>query len=181
MAASARSVKDFDVYEALEACSDYLEQFGGHKYAAGMTLKPENYQNFKAKFEEVVRNTIQPEMREPEIVVDLPLKFSDIEPKFLRILKQFEPFGPENMHPVFETSNVFDTGFKKTLGANNEHLRLYLKDENNDVGFGAIGFNLGNKINDIETKAPLKIAYTIEENEWNGSVTVQLSLKDLKT
>jgi single-stranded-DNA-specific exonuclease len=180
LAASARSVKDFDVYDALEACSDYLEQFGGHKYAAGMTLKPENYLNFKAKFEEVVRQTILPEMREPEIVVDLEINFSDIEPKFLRILKQFEPFGPENMHPVFETKNVFDTGFKKTLGAKNEHLRLFLKEENSDTRFGAIGFNLGNRINQIHTAAPLSIAYTIDENEWNGNVTVQLSLKDVK-
>ncbi|MFY8187613.1 MAG: single-stranded-DNA-specific exonuclease RecJ [Flavobacterium sp.] len=180
LAASARSVKDFDVYNALEACSEYLEQFGGHKYAAGMTLKPENYLNFKAKFEEVVRQTILPEMREPEIVVDLEINFSDIEPKFLRILKQFEPFGPENMHPVFETKNVFDTGFKKTLGAKNEHLRLFLKEENSDVRFGAIGFNLGTRINQIHTAAPLSIAYTIDENEWNGNVTVQLSLKDVK-
>ena len=111
LAASARSVKDFDVYNALENCAAHLEQFGGHMYAAGMTLKEENYAAFKAAFEETVRKSIHPDLLIPEISIDLEINFTDISPKFIRLLKQFEPFGPENMTPVFLSKNVYDTGY----------------------------------------------------------------------
>jgi single-stranded-DNA-specific exonuclease len=116
LAASARSVKDFDVYNALEACAEHLEQFGGHMYAAGMTLKEENYENFKNAIENEVKKTIPPDLLIPEISVDLEMNFSDLDEKFMRILKQFEPFGPENMTPVFLSKKVIDSGYAKSLG-----------------------------------------------------------------
>ena len=133
LAASARSVKDFDVYNALEACAEHLEQFGGHMYAAGMTLKEENYEKFKAAFENEVKNTIPPDLLMPEISVDLEMNFSDFDEKFMRILKQFEPFGPENMTPVFMSKNVIDSGYAKTLGNDEEHLKVFVK--NNSSNF----------------------------------------------
>jgi single-stranded-DNA-specific exonuclease len=179
LAASARSVKDFDVYNALEACSEHLEQFGGHKYAAGMTLKEENYQNFKNAFEEEVKKTIHPDLLIPEIAVDAEIEFSDITPKLIRVLNQFEPFGPQNMTPVFMTKNVKDSGYAKPLGQNDEHLKLFVKQQQSN-GFGAIGFGLGNKIDLVKNQVPFDAVYCIDENEFNGTVTVQLRIKDLK-
>jgi len=178
-AASARSVIGFDVYNALEACSEYLEQFGGHMYAAGMTLKPENYEMFKAAFEKVVQETIAPEMLTPEIKVDAEIDLNEITPKLVRILKQFEPFGPQNRTPVFLTKNIFDTGFGKKIGADETHLKLYVKQKESE-SFSAIGFNLGSKIEITANKKPFQAVYCIEENEWNGNVSIQLRLKDLK-
>jgi single-stranded-DNA-specific exonuclease len=178
-AASARSVKGFDVYNALDACSDYLEQFGGHMYAAGMTLKEENYAAFKEAFEKQVQDTIHPEMRTPEIEIDAEINFSDITPKFFRILKQFEPFGPQNMTPVFLTKNIIDTGYGKTMGKDEEHLRLFVK-QNNSEGIAAIGFGLGNKIGLTKGQQFFEAAYCIDENEWNGNVSTQLRLKNIR-
>jgi len=180
-AASARSVKGFDVYNALDACSEHLEQFGGHMYAAGMTLKAENYQLFKDAFEKCVQETIQPEMRTPEIEIDAEIDFSDITPKLIRILKQFEPFGPQNMTPVFMTKDVKDTGYAKTLGADEEHLRLFVKQSLETDGIAAIGFGLGKKLNIAQNQNPFQLAYTIAENEWNGNISTQLMLKDIRT
>jgi len=180
-AASARSVKGFDVYNALDACSEHLEQFGGHMYAAGMTLKAENYQLFKDAFEKCVQETIQPEMRTPEIEIDAEIDFSDITPKLIRILKQFEPFGPQNMTPVFMTKDVKDTGYAKTLGADEEHLRLFVKQSLGTDGIAAIGFGLGKKLNIAQNQNPFQLAYTIAENEWNGNISTQLMLKDIRT
>ncbi|OCB76271.1 single-stranded-DNA-specific exonuclease RecJ [Flavobacterium piscis] len=179
-AASARSVKGFDVYNALDACSQHLEQFGGHMYAAGMTLKAENYKTFKDAFEKQVEETILPEMRTPEIEIDAEINFSDITPKLIRILKQFEPFGPLNMTPVFMTKNAKDTGYAKTLGADEEHLRLFVKQNSSD-GIAAIGFGLGKKINIVKNQNPFQLAYSLAENEWNGTVSTQLMLKDIRT
>jgi single-stranded-DNA-specific exonuclease len=179
LAASARSVKDFDVYNALEACSEHLEQFGGHMYAAGMTLKEENYVAFKNAFEKTVQETIHPDLLIPEISVDAEINFSDINPKLIRLLNQFEPFGPQNMTPVFMTKNIKDTGYAKPLGQNDEHLKLFVK-QNNSEGFGAIGFGLGNKIQLTKNQKPFEAVYCIDENEYNGTVTVQLRIKDLK-
>lgn len=179
-AASARSVKGFDVYNALDACSEHLEQFGGHMYAAGMTLKAENYNVFKAAFEKCVESTILPEMRVPEIEIDAEINFSDITPKLIRILKQFEPFGPQNMTPVFMTVDAKDTGYAKTLGAEDEHLRLFAKQIDSD-GIAAIGFGLGKKLNIVKNQNPFQLAYCIAENEWNGTVSTQLMLKDIRT
>ncbi|MDQ1167727.1 single-stranded-DNA-specific exonuclease RecJ [Flavobacterium sp. SORGH_AS_0622] len=182
-AASARSVKGFDVYNALDACSEHLEQFGGHMYAAGMTLKAENYQLFKEAFEKCVQETIQPEMRTPEIEIDAEINFSDITPKLIRILKQFEPFGPQNMTPVFMTSDVKDTGYAKTLGSEEEHLRLFVKQSRGlgTDGIAAIGFGLGKKLNIVQNQNLFQLAYCIAENEWNGNISTQLMLKDIRT
>jgi len=179
LAASARSVKDFDVYNALEACSEHLEQFGGHMYAAGMTLKEENYENFKKAFEKIVKETIHPDLLIPEISIDAELDFSEINPKFVRILEQFEPFGPQNMHPIFLTKNVNDSGHGKPMGKEDEHIRLFLKQQNSE-GIAAIGFGLGNKLELTKNFNPFDIVYSIEENEWNGNVSLQLRLRDLR-
>ena len=179
LAASARSVYGFDVYNALEACSEHLEQFGGHMYAAGMTLSEEKYEKFKLAFENEVKNTISAEQREPRISIDMELNFEDIDEKTMRILKQFEPFGPQNMTPVFATKNVFDTGYGKPMGLENEHLKLFVK-QNNSEGYAAIGFGLGQKYDLISNRKPIEIAYSLSENEWNGKTTLQLNLKDLR-
>lgn len=178
LAASARSVKDFDVYNALEACAEHLEQFGGHMYAAGMTLKEENYIVFKNAFEKEVEKTISPDLLIPEISVDAEIDLSDINEKLIRILNQFEPFGPQNMTPVFMTKGVKDTGYAKGIGQNEEHLKLFVK-QNNSEGFGAIGFGLGNKLELTKNQNTFDMAFCIDENEFNGNVTVQLRLKDL--
>ena len=179
LAASARSVKGFDVYNALEACSEHLEQFGGHMYAAGMTLKEENYPDFKKAFEKVVSETIHPDMLFPEISIDAELDFTEITPKLIRILKQFEPFGPLNMTPIFISKNINDTGYPKNMGSEEAHLKLFVK-QNNSEGIAAIGFGLGNKINLVTDKKPFDAVYCLEENEWNGKVTIQLRLRDIK-
>lgn len=179
LAASARSVKDFDIYNALEASAEYLEQFGGHKYAAGMTLKEENYEAFKNKFEEVVQNTIAPELLTPEITIDLEISLSDINEKLVRILKQMEPFGPENRSPVFRSNQVFDTGYGKAIGTDDAHLKLFVKQENSE-GFNAVGFGLGNKKYCTENRNKFDVVYTIEENEWKDTVSIQLRLKDIQ-
>jgi single-stranded-DNA-specific exonuclease len=178
-AASARSVKGFDVYNALEACSEHLEQFGGHMYAAGMTLREENYLAFKNAFEKVVEETIHPDMLTPEISIDAEINLTDITPKLIRILKQFEPFGPQNMTPVFLTKNVKDTGYAQKLGANDEHLKLFVR-QNNSEGMAAIGFGLGNKMEFTTNKKPFEAVYCIDENEWNGKTSIQLRLKDIR-
>ena len=179
LAASARSVKDFDVYNALEACAEHLEQFGGHMYAAGMTLKEENYENFKNAFENEVKKTIPPDLLIPEISVDLEMNFSDLDEKFMRILKQFEPFGPENMTPVFLSKNIIDSGYAKTLGNDAEHLKAFVK-QNNSPNFNAIGFGLGDKIDIVKNRNPFEAVYVLEENEWNGTVSLQLQLRDVR-
>lgn len=179
LAASARSVKDFDIYNALEACAEHLEQFGGHMYAAGMTIKEENLQAFKQAFEEFVEKTIHPDLLTPEVSIDAEINLSDINPKLLRILRQFEPFGPENMTPVFLTKSVYDTGYPKQLGSENEHLRLFVKQDDSE-GFGSIGFGLGKKIDIARNRNVFDLVYSIEENEWNGNTTIQLQMRDLK-
>jgi len=178
LAASARSVKGFDVYNALQACEEHLIQFGGHKYAAGLTLKPENYEAFKSKFEAVVQTSIDPELLEPEITIDTELEFTEITPKFFRILKQLAPFGPQNMKPVFVSRNVRDNGYGKQVGSDKSHLKLSLFQGDNTQTINAIGFGLGNKIDDIHNG--FDVVYTIDENEWNGYKSLQLVVKDLK-
>ncbi|AYN06125.1 single-stranded-DNA-specific exonuclease RecJ [Flavobacterium sp. 140616W15] len=178
-AASARSVKGFDVYNALDACAEHLEQFGGHMYAAGMTLKEENYPTFKEAFEKQVEKTILPEMLTPEIEIDAEINFTDITPKLIRILKQFEPFGPLNMTPVFMTKNIKDTGYAKAMGADEDHLKLFVK-QNNSEGISAIGFGLGKKLDLTTHQKPFQAAYCISENEWNGTISTQLMLKDIQ-
>ncbi|MFP4844480.1 single-stranded-DNA-specific exonuclease RecJ [Winogradskyella sp. PE311] len=178
-AASARSVKGFDVYNALEACSEHIEQFGGHKYAAGLTLLPENYDAFKAKFESVVKETIDPKLLIPEIRVDLEIELGQINDKLMRILKQFAPFGPGNMSPTFMTQGMKDTGYGKCVGEDDKHIRFTATQSFSDK-IVCIGFGLGNKIDIIKNKRPFNIAYSVDENHWNGNVSLQLKLKDIK-
>ena len=179
LAASARSVSGFDVYDALESCSEYIEQFGGHKYAAGLTLLESEYKNFKNKFEEVVSETIEPRLLTPEIKVDLQIDLDDITPKLYRILKQFAPFGPGNMSPVFMTDNLKDIGRGKCVGADNSHLRVVVKQGNSNQ-FAGIGFGLGDKHDIACTGKPFSATYSIDENEWQGNVSLQLRLKDIR-
>jgi len=180
LAASARSVKGFDVYKALEQCSEFIEQFGGHKYAAGLTLKPENYLKFKEKFEQVVKKTIPKELLEPEISIDATIYLSDITPKFHRILKQFGPFGPRNMHPVFLSTGLRDNGFGKTVGAEGDHLKINIISGSDQKTYPAIGFNLGKKKALIHNGKSFEAAYTIGENTWQGRTTIQLNIKDIR-
>ncbi|MGB6269211.1 MAG: single-stranded-DNA-specific exonuclease RecJ [Olleya sp.] len=178
LAASARSVSGFDVYNALEACSEHIEQFGGHKYAAGLTLKEENYDAFKQAFEDEVTKTIDKSLLTPEIKIDTTLELSDINDKFWRIISQFAPFGPGNMTPIFMTENLKDTGYGKGVGEDDKHLRFTAT--NSREKFVCIGFNLGNKLNIIKDKKPFKAVYSIDENHWNGKVSLQLKIRDLK-
>jgi len=180
LAASARSVKDFDIYNALEACAEHLEQFGGHMYAAGMTLLEENYENFKNAFEKVVQETIHPDLLTPEISYDAEIELSEINAKLMRLLKQFEPFGPENMTPLFLAKGLTDSGYAKTLGSDNEHLKAFVKQGNSEP-FGAIGFGLGNKLDLVTNKNKFDGIFSLEENEWKDTVTLQLQLRDINT
>ncbi|WP_111683283.1 single-stranded-DNA-specific exonuclease RecJ [Winogradskyella tangerina] len=179
LAASARSVKGFDVYNALGECSEYIEQFGGHKYAAGLTLLPENYEAFKAKFEDVVKATIDPTLLTPELNVDMEINLNQIDHRLYRIVRQFAPFGPGNMTPVFMTQGVKDTGWGKCVGEDDKHLRFTVTQSFDDK-IVAIGFGLGEKLDLIKDQQPFDVAYTIDENHWNGNVSLQLKIKDLK-
>ena len=179
LAASARSVKGFDVYNALEGCAQYIEQFGGHKYAAGLTLQEKEYPNFKAQFEKVVSQTIDPKLLSPEINIDAQLDLTDITPKFHRILKQFAPFGPGNRQPVFMTQNLKDTGYGKRVGADKSHLRLTVKQVDSAPIVG-IGFGLGDKKDTACRKLPFKAVFCIDENQWQGKVSLQLRIKDIQ-
>ncbi|WP_372936089.1 single-stranded-DNA-specific exonuclease RecJ [Seonamhaeicola sp.] len=179
LAASARSVRDFDVYEAIGACSEYVEQFGGHKYAAGLTLKEENYEAFKQAFEDFVSKTIDKNLLIPEIKADVKIDLKDITPKFYRILKQFAPYGPENMTPVFMTEDLIDTGYGKCVGQDKTHLRVTVSQSNSNT-FVGIGFGMGDKFDIISDKKPFKAVYSIDENEWQGNVSLQLKLRDIK-
>jgi single-stranded-DNA-specific exonuclease len=179
LAASARSVKDFDVYNALEACAEHLEQFGGHMYAAGLTLTEEQYPHFRQKFEAVVADTIHPDLLIPEIAIDAEISLDDITPKFFRILKQFEPFGPGNMTPVFLTRNLMDSGFGKSIGSDDTHLKLFVKQEGTE-GYGAIGFGLAAKKDLACNGESFDAVYSIDENVWNGQTNLQLRLRDIR-
>ncbi|WP_372757099.1 single-stranded-DNA-specific exonuclease RecJ [Mariniflexile sp.] len=179
LAASARSVRDFDVYNALEACSEYIEQFGGHKYAAGLTLLEENYEAFKQAFEDEVSKTIDRSLLTPEIKIDAEINLEDITPKFYRILKQFAPYGPNNMTPVFMTNNLTDTGFGKQVGEDKTHLRLTVTQPKSN-SFVCIGFGMGDKLDVVSDKKPFKAVYSIDENEWQGNVSLQLKLRDIQ-
>ncbi len=179
LAASARSVKGFDVYNALHGCSDYIVQFGGHKYAAGLTLLPEQYGNFKHQFEKVVSESIDPNLLIPEIAVDSIIAVKDINPKLMRILKQFAPFGPRNMAPVFMAEGLQDSGYAKGVGQDSAHLKFAVTQD----GYGplsGIGFNLGKKLPLVISRKTFAAVFSLGENEWQGNVTLQLKLKDLK-
>ncbi len=176
LAGSARSVAGFNLYEAIYACREYLLGYGGHFAAAGMTLLPENLSAFSDAFEREVSKRITPELLVPEIIIDAPIDFSDITPSFYSILSQMEPFGPENMRPIFIARKVMDTGFSKIV--KEEHIRFVLKQ--NKITLTGIGFNMAAKFPLLQTQEPLDIVFTIDENEWNGVKSLQLKMIDLK-
>lgn len=179
---SARSVVGFDLYQAIDSCSDLLENFGGHMYAAGLTLREENLKAFQNRFEKVVNETISPEMLIPVVEIDTELRLSDITPKFYRILKQFEPFGPGNMAPVFLTENVSDNGSGSLVGSTRDHLRLNIVHEDDPYRvFPGIGFNLAHHYKKICQGIGFDMCYTIDENSFRGKVSLQLKIKDIKT
>ncbi|HLP12625.1 MAG TPA: single-stranded-DNA-specific exonuclease RecJ [Flavobacteriales bacterium] len=183
---SARSVKDFDVHAAIEQCADLLEQFGGHKYAAGLTIKTENIEPFRQRFEKIVSESITEDMLIPSIEVDGEINFDVLFeemveglPKFYRILKQMAPFGPENFNPVFVAKGVMDAGYAKILG--DSHLKCWLYQASNpQLRIDAIGFGLGHFYEKVRDGRPFDIAFSIEENEWQGKIKLQLSIKDIK-
>lgn len=176
---SARSVKDFDLYNAIDACSDLLEQFGGHKYAAGLTLKPENLNAFSNKFNEVVTAQIEDYMLIPQITIDDKINLSEIDQKFVRVLNQFGPFGPGNMRPVFVSHQVFCDENVYTIGENHLKMNVFQEDNPNQK-LACIGFNLGEYKNEIAAGVPFSIVYNVEENTWNGNTTTQLNIKDIR-
>ncbi|MBN2487318.1 MAG: single-stranded-DNA-specific exonuclease RecJ [Bacteroidales bacterium] len=178
---SARSVNGFDLYEAINGCADLLESFGGHMYAAGLTLKPENVQKFKDRFEQVVSERITTEQLTPQVEIDAELNFIDINEKFYRVLKQFAPFGPGNMNPVFFAENVTDNGTGRPVGSDGEHLRLTLIQESDPFrNLNAIAFGQGRKYDKISKGKAFDIAYTLAENSFRGQTSLQLNVKDIK-
>ena len=177
---SARSIKNFDIYDAIDDCSDLLEHFGGHKYAAGLSLKPENLEKFSERFEKYVSEHLEDDDLTPELNVDIEMDFTNITPKFVRILKQFAPFGPGNLSPVFLTKNVVDAGFSRAVG-NRKHLKLSVMQQGNtDFVFSGIAFQKGDLYERIHEKEPFTMCYYIEENFWQGKTTLQLNVKDIK-
>ncbi|MFN7013680.1 MAG: single-stranded-DNA-specific exonuclease RecJ, partial [Bacteroidia bacterium] len=177
---SARSVKDFDVHAAIEACSDLLEQFGGHKYAAGLTLPIENVEKFIERFEHVVSSSIHDDMLIPAIEIDTYINFSDISPKFYRLIKQFAPFGPGNLSPMLATKNVLVKQETLRIVGNNHLKATVYQPENPTLAIDMIAFNLGAWFDYVYSGKAIDICYHIEENEWNGNVSLQLNVKDIK-
>ena len=178
---SARSVHGFDLYDAIESCADLLENFGGHLYAAGLTLKEENLPAFCERIEKHISGTIIPEMQTPVVDIDTMLNFSQITPKFLRILKQFQPFGPGNNAPVFRTDNVYDNGMGRKVGAEGGHLKLELIQESHPYHhISAIAFNMADYFNHIKAGNPIDVCYSIVENYYSGTSSTQLRVKDLR-
>lgn len=176
---SARSVKDFDIYNAIDHCYDLLEHFGGHKYAAGLSIKPENFDAFRDRFEEIVSGTIEDHMLIPEIEIDAKIKLNNISTNFYKILRQFAPFGPENMSPTFMSEGVVDTGYACIVGKN--HLKLsVIHPDISGFPVSGIAFQQGDKLPIIQSGKHFSICYHIEENEWNGHVSLQLNIKDIK-
>ncbi len=179
---SARSVQGYDLYQAIEACSDLLESFGGHMYAAGLTLKKENIRPFMDRFEQYVNSTIAEDQLVPRIFIDTELSFSEISEEYFRVMNQFQPFGPENMSPVFVSRNVFDTGTGRMVGSSGEHLKLDLCQESTgQKSFSAIAFSQANHFEYIRAGKPFDVCYSLEMNEFRGRRNLQLNIKDIKT
>jgi len=179
LTASARSVKGFNIYNALENCREFIEQFGGHKYAAGLTIKPKNLNAFKNAFENEVKATLNEELKTPEIIIDTKIELDDLNPKFCRILKQFSPFGPQNPAPIFATDSVIDTGYGRCVGKDEKHLKITVK-KGESKSINAIGFGFGSKHSLVKNQALFNMAYTLDENVWDGKSSLQLRIKDIK-
>lgn len=178
---SARSIKNFDIYDAIDHCSDLLEHFGGHKYAAGLSMKPENVDEFRRRFEEYIREHLTVEELVPELEVDLKINFRDITAKFMRILNQFAPFGPGNSAPVFWSDNIIDAGGSRPVGGH-KHLKLTVRQMGDDERnvFSGIAFQKGDLFSRIHSGEPFSICYNLEYNYWQGKTTLQLNVKDIK-
>lgn len=179
VAGSARSVKDFDVYSAIEKCSYLLDQFGGHMYAAGLTLSPENVEAFIEKFEEAVAASIEPYMLEREIEIDAEIRLQEINAKSIRIMKQFEPFGPGNPAPMFASHDVFLPDNQRSRIVGNNHLRFTVLQKGTKKEIGAIAFGFGDNYSKIADGKPFSICYHIEENDFNNQKSIQLNVKDM--
>ena len=178
---SARSISGFDLYEAIDSCSDLLENFGGHMYAAGLTLKEENLEEFSRRMDSFVEKHIVKEMMTPVVEVDAKLDFAQINPKFFRILKQFQPFGPGNHNPVFETENVYDAGTGRKVGAGGVHMKLDLIQESQPYHqIPSIAFNMADFYDYIKDGNPFDVCYTIVENYYRGNSSIQLRIRDLR-
>jgi single-stranded-DNA-specific exonuclease len=173
---SARSVPGFDLYEAIHACREHLIGYGGHFAAAGMTMHAENVTAFSIKFEEIVSNSIDPDLLIPELRIDSEINFNDVNNGFFKIIAQMEPYGPQNMRPVFITKNVINTPWSKIV--KEEHIRFVVKNEN--ITLTGIGFNMAEKFPVLQTNQPFDMAYTIDENEWNGETNLQLKVIDIR-
>jgi single-stranded-DNA-specific exonuclease len=177
---SGRSVQGFDIYKAIESCRDLLENFGGHMYAVGLSMKEENVPEFQRRFEKYVSENLSEEQRLPQIDIDACIDFCDITPKFFRLLKQFSPYGPENMKPIFVTRRTFDYGTSKVVGKEQEHLKLELIDSKSECIMNGIAFGMSEFNDYIKSLNPVDICYSIEENTFNGNTTIQLVIKDIK-
>ncbi len=177
---SARSVLGFDLYKAVESCKDLLENFGGHMYAAGLTMKIEHVDEFSRRFEKYVAEHIEEDQTYPQIDIDAIIEFKDITPKFFRVLKQFGPFGPGNMKPVFESKNVYDFGSSRLVGKDQEHLKLELTDSSSENVMSGIAFRMYEFNDHLKALNPLDICYTLEENNFNGNTSIQLMIRDIK-
>jgi single-stranded-DNA-specific exonuclease len=186
---SARSVREFDVYNALQACTNELLQFGGHKYAAGLTIAEDKVEEFRTKFESIVQQTIRRDQLIPQIEIDSVIEFQELVPdiprnplpKLYRILERFAPFGPSNRRPVFVTHDVVDNGYSKAIGADESHLKLNIKQEKHPhIIVSGIAFKFGHLAEMVKSGEPFSIAYTLELNEWNNQVNLQLNVKDIR-
>ena len=181
MAGSARSIEGIDLFECLSECSELLTQFGGHTMAAGLSFEAGNFDLFRSKFEEIIQQKLGHIRPVPSITYDAEIDFADISQKLHRIIKQFEPFGPENLSPVFLTRNVQNKKFTRTVGENNKHLKLHVCQENTpSLALEGIGFDLGKWATMLQSNGVIDLLYSIEENHWNGKTTLQLVVKDIR-
>ena len=177
---SARSVEGFNIHDAIGKCKEFVLQYGGHKYAAGVKIKKSQYKDFKDKFEEVVSSTIDKGMTSKKVAIEGEIELEEITPKFYRILKQFAPFGPGNKTPIFSAKNLRDTGYAKVVGQDNTHLKFNLTQQNSSKIYNAIGFSLAGKYPTILNKKIFNAAFTVDENYWNGKKNIQLKVIDIK-
>ena len=179
LVASARSVSDFDVHDALDRCSEYFLKFGGHQAAAGLSMEKEKFNEFREKFEKVVAEKIQDHQKEPCITIDSDMEADDLNREFINFHRKLGPFGPKNMKPVLVMKNQKVSGYVKTMGKDNNHLKFYIKQETTGRSFECVGFKLGKFAEELRTKN-FDVAFTLEENHWKGNVTHYLNIKDIK-
>jgi single-stranded-DNA-specific exonuclease len=179
MVASARSVSDFDVHEALDLCSEYFLKFGGHPAAAGLSMEKEKFEAFKEKFEKIVSEKIQEHQKEPSITIDTDINIEELNREFLNFHRKLSPFGPQNMKPVLVLRNQKVSGYVKQMGKDGNHLKFYINKPDSGRNIECIGFKLGQHLEDFKNKE-FDIAFTVEENHWKGNVTYYLNIRDVK-